>query len=104
MKISSLEIQKIKSVGEKIQLHFEQGINIFIGPNGSGKSNVMDILNTVLHTYFIWHWHENIEPFGKITYQKQNLDGFFDLPQHFDLGDTKPQEIAIEIEFSDDDL
>jgi putative ATP-dependent endonuclease of the OLD family len=104
MKISSLEIQNIKSVGEKIQLHFEQGINIFIGPNGSGKSNVMDILNTVLHTYFIWHWHENIKPFGKITYQKQNLDGFFDLPQHFDLGDTKPQEIAIEIEFSDDDL
>lgn len=104
MKISSLEIQNIKSVGEKIQLHFEQGINIFIGPNGSGKSNVMDILNTVLHTFFIWHWHENIEPFGKITYQKQNLDGFFDLPKHFDLGETKPQEISIEIEFSDDDL
>ncbi|MDP2947351.1 MAG: AAA family ATPase [Nanoarchaeota archaeon] len=104
MKISSLEIQNIKSVGDRIQLHFEQGINIFIGPNGSGKSNVMDILNTVLHTYFIWHWHENIEPFGKTTYQKQNLDGFFDLPKHFDSGDTKPQEISIEIEFSDDDL
>jgi predicted ATP-dependent endonuclease of OLD family len=104
MKISSLEIQNIKSVGNKIQLHFEQGVNIFIGPNGSGKSNVMDTLNTVLHTYFIWHWHENIEPLGKITYQKQNLDGFFDLPAHFDLGDAKPQEIAIEIEFSDDDL
>lgn len=104
MKITLLEIQNIKSVGDKIQLHFEQGINIFIGPNGSGKSNVMDTLNTVLHTYFIWHWHENIEPFGKITYQKQNLDGFFDLPKHFDLSDTKPQEIAIEIEFSDDDL
>ena len=86
MKISSLEIQNIKSVGEKIQLHFEQGINIFIGPNGSGKSNVMDILNTVLHTYFIWHWHENIEPFGKITYQKQNLDGFFDLPKPGGIG------------------
>lgn len=104
MKISSLEIQNIKSIGDKIQLHFEYGINIFIGPNGSGKSNVMDILNTVLHTYFIWHWHENIEPFGKITYQKQNLEGFFDLPKHFDLGDTKPQEISIEIDFSDDDL
>jgi predicted ATPase len=38
MKITNLEIQKIKSVGEKIQLHFEQCINIFIGPNGSGKS------------------------------------------------------------------
>jgi predicted ATP-dependent endonuclease of OLD family len=104
MKISSLEIQNIKSIGDKIQLHFERSINIFIGPNGSGKSNVMDILNTVLHTYFIWHWHENIEPFGKITYQKQNLDGFFDLPKHFDLGNTKPQEIVIEIEFSADDL
>lgn len=104
MKISSLEIQNIKSVGEKIQLRFEGGINIFIGPNGSGKSNVMDILNIVLHTYFIWHWHENIEPFGKITYQKQNLDGFFDLPKHFDLEDSKQQEIAIEIEFTDDDL
>lgn len=104
MKISSLEIENIKSIGDKIQLHFEQGINIFIGPNGSGKSNVMDILNTVLHSYFIWHWHENIEPFGKITYQKQNLNEFFDLSKHFDLGDTKTQEILIEIEFSDDDL
>lgn len=104
MKINSLEIQNIKSIGEKIKLHFEQGINIFIGSNGSGKSNVMDILNTVLHTYFIWHWHENIESFGKIIYQKQNLDGFFDLPKHFDLDDTESQEISIEIEFSDDDL
>ncbi len=105
MKISSLEIQNIKSVGEKIQFRFDQGINIFIGPNGGGKSNVMDILNIFLHTYFIWHWHENIVPFGKTTtYQKQNLDGFFDLPKHFDLGDNKPQEISIEIEFSDDDL
>ena len=32
MKITSLEIQNIKSVGDKIQLYFEQGINIFIGP------------------------------------------------------------------------
>jgi len=105
MKISLIEIQNIKSIGEKIQLHFEQGVNIFIGPNGGGKSNIMDVLNTVLHAYFIWHWHENIESFGKITYQKQNLDGFFDLPKHFDLvGDTNPQEITIEIEFSDDDL
>ena len=104
MIISLVEIQNIKSIGEKIQFCFEKGINIFIGPNGSGKSNIMDILNTVLHTYFLWHWHENIEPFGKITYQKQNLDGFFDLSKHFDLGDSKPQEIAIEILFSNDDL
>lgn len=103
MKISLLEIQNIKSIGEKIQLYFERGINIFIGPNGSGKSNVMDILNTILHTYFIWHWHENIEPY-KIIYQKQNLEGFFDLSRHFDLGNTKSQEVSIEIEFSDDDL
>jgi len=30
MKISSLEIQNIKSIGDKIQLHFEGGVNIFI--------------------------------------------------------------------------
>jgi hypothetical protein len=41
---------------------------------------------------------------GKIIYQKQNLDGFFDLSRHLDLGGTKPQEVSIEIEFSDDDL
>jgi chromosome segregation ATPase len=53
MKIFSLEIENIKSIGNRVQLHFDQGINILIGPNGSGKSNVMDILNTTLHTYFI---------------------------------------------------
>jgi len=104
MKINSIQIQNIKSVGGKIKLHFDEGINIFIGPNGSGKSNVMDILNIVIHTYFLWHWHENVEAFGKITYQKQNLEGFFDLQKHFDIGDRQPQEIVIEIEFSDDDL
>lgn len=103
MKINSIQIQNIKSIGDEIQLHFEQGINIFIGPNAGGKSNIMDILNIVLHTYFIWHWHESTEPLGKITYQKQNLEEFFDLAKHFDLGDTV-QEIGIEIEFSDDDL
>ena len=60
MKINSIQIQNIKSVGGKIKLHFDEGINIFIGPNGSGKSNVMDILNIVIHTYFLWHWHENV--------------------------------------------
>lgn len=104
MKINSLQIQNIKSIGDSIKLYFEKGINIFIGPNGSGKSNVMDILNTALHAYFIWHWHENIEAFGKITYQRQNLDNFFDLPKHFDISDSKQQEITMEIEFSEDDL
>lgn len=102
MIISSLEIQNVKSIGEKVELHFEPDINIFIGANGSGKSNVMDILNTVLHTYFIWHWQENIE-FDKITYKKENLSNFFDLPKHYDMVDAN-QEISIEMEFVNDDL
>ncbi len=55
MIIKSLSIQNIKSIGNKINLHFEDGINILIGPNGGGKSNIMDILNIVLNTYFIFH-------------------------------------------------
>jgi predicted ATP-dependent endonuclease of OLD family len=104
MKINYLQIQNIKSIGNVIKLNFEKGINIFIGPNGSGKSNIIDILNTALHTYFIWHWHEKVEPFGKIIYQKQNLEGFFDLPRNFDINGSQQQEIITEIEFSNDDL
>ena len=104
MKIKTVKLQNIRSIGSRIAFHFEDGINILIGPNGSGKSNVIDILNIVLHTYLIWHWHQQEEDFGKITYHKQELDGFFDLSQHFDLGDTEQQEIKITLEFSQDDL
>lgn len=104
MIIKSLSIQNIKSIGNKVTLHFEDGINILIGPNGGGKSNIMDILNIVLNTYFIWHWNENVQPLGKIRYTKENLANFFELSKHDEINDSQKQEIELELKFSEDDL
>ena len=104
MIIKSIAIQNIKSIGEKISISFEEGANIFIGPNGGGKSNLMDILHITLNTYFIWHWQEEIQEFGRIRYRKMNLENFFDLPIHDIIRDGLSQEIEINLSFSDDDI
>ena len=104
MIIKSIAIQNIKSIGKKIRISFEDGSNIFIGPNGGGKSNLMDILHITLNTYFIWHWQEEIQEFGRIIYRTQNLQNFFDLPQHDEIKDGLSQEIEIALSFSEDDI
>lgn len=104
MIIKSIAIQNIKSIGGKITVSFEDGTNIFIGPNGGGKSNLMDVLHITLNTYFIWHWQEEIQAYGIITYTRQELENFFDLPKHDIIKDELSQEIEISLNFSEDDI
>ena len=48
MRLTSLEIKGFKSFGDKIVIHFAQGVTSVVGPNGSGKSNVVDAIRWVL--------------------------------------------------------
>src|SRR6187431_3267691 len=48
MRLSSLEIKGFKSFGDKVTIHFDQGVTSIVGPNGSGKSNVVDAMRWVL--------------------------------------------------------
>ena len=48
MRLTSLEIKGFKSFGDKVTIHFDQGVTAIVGPNGSGKSNVVDAMRWVL--------------------------------------------------------
>lgn len=48
MRLTSLEIRGFKSFGDKVIIHFDEGVTSIVGPNGSGKSNVVDAMRWVL--------------------------------------------------------
>lgn len=48
MRLTSLEIKGFKSFGDKVTIHFAEGVTAVVGPNGSGKSNVVDAIRWVL--------------------------------------------------------
>ena len=48
MLLTKLEIKGFKSFGDKITIHFNQGVTAVVGPNGCGKSNVVDAIRWVL--------------------------------------------------------
>ncbi len=48
MLLKKIEIKGFKSFGDKITIHFGEGITGIVGPNGSGKSNVVDAIRWVL--------------------------------------------------------
>ncbi|SEM18616.1 condensin subunit Smc [bacterium A37T11] len=48
MQLTRLEIKGFKSFGDKITIHFNQGVTAIVGPNGCGKSNVVDAIRWVL--------------------------------------------------------
>lgn len=48
MYLKRLEIQGFKSLADKIELQFNQGISVVVGPNGCGKSNIADAIRWVL--------------------------------------------------------
>jgi chromosome segregation protein len=48
MQLTQLEIKGFKSFGDKILIHFNEGVTAIVGPNGCGKSNVVDAIRWVL--------------------------------------------------------
>ncbi|MFC3197468.1 chromosome segregation protein SMC [Parapedobacter deserti] len=48
MQLTKLEIKGFKSFGDKITIHFNEGVTAIVGPNGCGKSNVVDAIRWVL--------------------------------------------------------
>lgn len=48
MQLTKLEIKGFKSFGDKISIHFNEGVTAIVGPNGCGKSNVVDAIRWVL--------------------------------------------------------
>ncbi|MBD3749716.1 MAG: chromosome segregation protein SMC [Sphingobacteriales bacterium] len=48
MQLDKLEIKGFKSFGDKITIHFNEGVTAIVGPNGCGKSNVVDAIRWVL--------------------------------------------------------
>ncbi|QXV64484.1 chromosome segregation protein SMC [Mucilaginibacter sp. 21P] len=48
MQLTQLEIKGFKSFGDKITIHFNEGVTAIAGPNGCGKSNVVDAIRWVL--------------------------------------------------------
>lgn len=48
MELTRLEIKGFKSFGDKVTIHFNQGVTAIVGPNGCGKSNVVDAIRWVL--------------------------------------------------------
>ncbi len=48
MRLKSIEIKGFKSFGDRVLIHFSEGVTSIVGPNGSGKSNVVDAMRWVL--------------------------------------------------------
>jgi chromosome segregation protein len=48
MQLEKLDIKGFKSFGDKISIHFNEGVTAIVGPNGCGKSNVVDAIRWVL--------------------------------------------------------
>ncbi len=48
MQLDKLEIKGFKSFGDKVTIHFNEGVTAIVGPNGCGKSNVVDAIRWVL--------------------------------------------------------
>jgi len=48
MQLSRLEIKGFKSFGDRVLIHFDDGVTGIVGPNGCGKSNVVDAIRWVL--------------------------------------------------------
>ena len=48
MHLRSIEIKGFKSFGDKVAIHFNEGVTGVVGPNGCGKSNIVDAMRWVL--------------------------------------------------------
>lgn len=48
MQLAKLDVKGFKSFGDKVTIHFNNGVTAIVGPNGCGKSNVVDAIRWVL--------------------------------------------------------